>query len=296
MSKLYNPLAAAEEGAPPWVMTFADLMSLLLCFFVLLLSFSEMDLQKFKQIAGSMKFAFGVQREDREFKMTPKGTSIIAQEFSPGKPVPSPLKEMRQSTTDDTKNNLDFTDSMTKHAQEAIAAQLRQVAAEDLLKKAEKLEQILDAEITKGMLEIETEESEITIRIREKGSFPSGSADLQPSFLPILKKIGEVLGGVTGKIIVAGHTDNVPISTSQYPSNWLLSAARSAAVVHYLTELGYIEPGRIQLRAHAETQPIASNDSELNRAKNRRVEIVVSNKLGWSSNFVPDLKLFELTQ
>ncbi len=295
MSKLSNLPVAAEDGAPAWVMTFADLMSLLLCFFVLLLSFSEMDRQKFKLIAGSMKYAFGVQR-DMEFKMTPKGTSIIAQEFSPGKPVPSPLKEMRQSTTDETKNNLDFTDSITKSSKQEIADQLRQDAAARLLLEAANLEEILEGEVAKGLVEIETKENEIVIRIREKGSFPSGSADLRPSFFPILKKIGKVLEGVEDKIIVAGHTDNVPISTSQYPSNWLLSAARSATVVHYLTELGYIESDRIQLRAHAETQPIASNDSELNRAKNRRVEIIVSNKLGWSPEFASDAKLLGLAQ
>ena len=295
MSKLSDSTPAAEEGAPAWVMTFADLMSLLLCFFVLLLSFSEMDVLKFKQIAGSMKFAFGVQR-DKEFRMAPKGTSIIAQEFSPGKPVPSSLKELRQSTTDDTKNNLDFTDSITKRSKQEIAEQLLHEAAARLKQKAADLEEILEEEVTKGLVEIETKENEIIIRIREKGSFPSGSADLRKTFSPVLKKIGEVLEGVEGSIIVAGHTDDVPISTSQYPSNWLLSAARSATVVHYLIELGYVKSERIQLRAHAETQPVAPNDSDLDRAKNRRVEIIVSNKLGWSPDFSRDAKLFELTQ
>ena len=92
---------------PPWLATFADLMSLLMCFFVLLLAFSEMDVLKFKQLAGSMKEAFGVQR-DIKTKVIPKGTSIIAKEFSPGRPTPTALKVMRQHTTDDRKNNLDF--------------------------------------------------------------------------------------------------------------------------------------------------------------------------------------------
>lgn len=271
------------QGAPAWVMTFADLMSLLMCFFVLLLSFSEMDVQKFKLIAGAMKNAFGVQSK-LNVDSSPKGTSIIAQEFSPGKPVPTALKEMRQSTTDETKNNLDFTDSFTKNSPEQVTEQFFKEASARLEEKTQDLTEVLENEINKGLLEVETKENEIMIRIREKGSFPSGSAKLQPSFLPVLKKIGEVLVSVEGKIIVAGHTDNVPISTSKYPSNWLLSAARSAAVVHYLTQSGFVKPDRIQIRAHAETQPIAPNDSELNRAKNRRVEIVVSNKHWWSSD------------
>ncbi len=107
--------AAKEEGggSPAWVMTFADLMSLLMCFFVLLLSFSNMDLIKFKQIAGSMKNAFGVQRE---IKVTdsPKGTSFIARDFTPGRPTPTLIKEIRQNTIDETQQTVEFTDAMTE--------------------------------------------------------------------------------------------------------------------------------------------------------------------------------------
>ena len=93
-------------GAPAWVVTFADLMTLLMCFFVLLLSFAEMDVLKFKQLAGSMREAFGVQNRIK-VKDIPKGTSIIAQEFSPARPEPTPLNEVRQFTTQTAKMNLD---------------------------------------------------------------------------------------------------------------------------------------------------------------------------------------------
>jgi chemotaxis protein MotB len=97
------------EGLPAWMGTFADLMSLLMCFFVLLLSFSEMDVLKFKQIAGSMKYAFGVQSLI-EVKDIPKGTSVIAQEFTPGKPDPTPIEVIMQQTIEMTKAKLDFQD------------------------------------------------------------------------------------------------------------------------------------------------------------------------------------------
>ena len=97
----------ADAGAPAWVMTFADLMSLLMCFFVLLLAFSEMDVEKFKQLSGSMKQAFGVQREIKADEI-PKGTSVVTTEFSPGIPQPTPFKVVEQQTTDDTKENLEF--------------------------------------------------------------------------------------------------------------------------------------------------------------------------------------------
>lgn len=264
------PCEEISEDAPAWIMTFADLMSLLMCFFVLLLSFSEMDVLKFKEIAGSMKKAFGIQRQIEERKI-PKGTSIIAQEFSPGKPTPTPIKQMQQQTTDDTKDNLDFTDIDYKDQEKDAAKKL-------IDENVNKLTDVLKKEIDKGLLKIETHGYEIMIRIREKGSFDSGSAKLQNSFLPILKKIGRVLKGIDGKIIVAGHTDNVPIFTRQYPSNWVLSAARSATVVHYLTKFGDVGPSRIQIRAHAYTQPLAPNVSAENRAKNRRVDIIVQNK------------------
>ena len=105
-------------GIPAWVMTFADLMTLLMCFFVLLLSFSEMDQSKCKKIAGSMQFAFGVQ-DKIETKDPPKGTSIIAREFSPGKPEPTLLKRVQQHTIDLSRNTLEFTDSESRLREDA---------------------------------------------------------------------------------------------------------------------------------------------------------------------------------
>ena len=245
-------------GAPAWVMTFADLMSLLMCFFVLLLSFSEMDVQKFKQIAGSMKFAFGVQRVIKAEDI-PKGTTVISQEFSPGKPTPTPLQEIRQQTTDDTAEKLD----------------IEKIAEQNAKELAEEIKKALEGEIENGLLEVDTERNEVMIRIREKGSFASGSAVLQTSFMPILDKIGDVLNKTDGELIVAGHTDNIPISTTQYPSNWVLSAARAANVVHYYSKKDKLLADRMQIRAHSDTRPTASNDTAEDRAKNRRVEIII---------------------
>jgi chemotaxis protein MotB len=291
-----SPSKESEDaGAPAWVMTFADLMSLLVCFFVLLLSFSEMDVLKFKQIAGSMKMAFGVQK-DVEFKMIPKGSSLVTREFSPGRPTPTPLKVMRQQTTDETKDNLDFTDSLSKQAKQVAARQLQEEARQRLATSTDNLRAVLREEIGKGLLEIKTQDDEIVIRIREKGSFPSGRAALQKNFLSVLKKIGIVLNDVEGKIIVAGHTDDVPIATRLYPSNWLLSAARAATVVHYLHKYAHVSPSRMQIRAHADTQPIAPNKTAENRAKNRRVEIIVRDK-NWAPGAEPDpTRVVELSE
>ncbi len=245
------------KGAPPWMATFADLSTLLMSFFVLLLSFSEMDVQKYKQIAGSLKFAFGVQREVK-VKQPPKGTSIIAKEFSPGKPTPTAIKVMRQNTTDETKRNLDFAEAITKTKADA-----------------DKIRENLREEIEKGLVQVNTVEDRIIIRIRERASFPSGSASTKGSFGPIMDKIAASVAETRGEIIVAGHTDNIPIATRRFRSNWELSAARAVTVLHELIQRRAIAPERLEVKGLADTEPVASNDTAEGRAKNRRVELVI---------------------
>ena len=261
------------SGAPAWVMTFADLMSLLMCFFVLLLAFSEMDVLKFKQLSGSMKAAFGVQREIKADEI-PKGTSIITQEFSPGIPQPTAIPIIQQQTTDDTKDNLEFSegnDSDNKN----IAQQMYEAAVESIREDAEKLVKELKDEIEQGMLEVEWSESEITVRLKENSTFNSGEAKLKATFFDVMNRVAASLNKIDGNVIVAGHSDNVPINTYEFRSNWELSAARAANVVHHLTKKGKVNSNRVQIRAHAETKPLVPNNSRDNRAKNRRVEIVI---------------------
>jgi chemotaxis protein MotB len=253
------------EGLPAYMGTFADLMSLLMCFFVLLLSFAEMDALKYKMVVKSLDNAFGVQREVTANEV-PKGTSIIAQEFSPGEPRPTPLREIRQDTIDETRDAL-----KVQMDAEAVAKQ----EAEALAEEAEKFKEALEGEIAEGLIDVETQLQRIVIRIREKGSFPSGDARLNRDFVPILDKIHDVLLNTGGKIAVAGHTDNVPISTPRYRSNWELSTSRATSVVHEFLKTGEIAADRFVLEGYAETQPLMPNDTSKNRAKNRRVEIIV---------------------
>ncbi len=268
-----------EEGLPPWLATFADLMSLLMCFFVLLLSFAEMDVLKYKQVAGAMKMAFGVQRDVKATEI-PKGTSVIAQQYSPGKPVEvTPLEIMREKSTDDTKTNLDFTDSETRNDQSLAAADAQAIAEmqarQDAKEEAEELQKELASAIGDGLLEVEAFNDRVLIRIQEKGSFGSGRATLKSEFAPILDLIAAVLNERDGQFIISGHTDDIPIETKQFRSNWDLSAKRAASVVHFFIQRGKIDPERIEIRAHSDNQPIVPNDSWENRSKNRRVEISV---------------------
>jgi len=255
--------AAKKEsaGVPAWVMTFADLMTLLMCFFVLLLAFSEMDVAKFKQLSGSMKEAFGVQSEI-EVKTIPKGTSVVAQEFSPGKPEPTAINSVRQFTIDSNRNTLDALDRELKEIKETR-------------EHARRLRLALKEEVDKGYVSIETEGTKVLIHIMENASFDSGLANIRLEFSPVLSKISGLIDNSSGDVSISGHTDNRPIATDRFRSNWELSTSRAVSVAHALLSESVIDPVRVEVTGHAETQPRASNDTPEGRAKNRRVDISI---------------------
>lgn len=273
-----NTNAPCPAGLPAWLATFGDLMSLLMCFFVLLLSFSEMDVLKFKQLAGSMREAFGVQNQIK-VEDIPKGTSIIAQEFSPGRPEPTPLNEVRQMTVNNDMNTLDIrskegeSDSpdQEKGEEDALEKQQEQEAQEEAVEFAAALAQ----EIGEGSVEVETDGKKIIIRIKEKGSFDSGSAELKFESIPVLAKIRDVLINVQGNVAIEGHSDNIPYAGRRFESNWDLSVARALAVAHELFGDPRIDQARFKVLGLADTKPLVPNSSRANRVKNRRVEIIV---------------------
>lgn len=257
-----------SSGAPAWVVTFADLMSLLLTFFVLLLSFATMDAIRFKKVADSLKDAFGVQREIPVYDPV-KGTSVVAQHFSPAPVAPAPMDEIRQTTTE--KEHLELPESQKeKFKEELKRMKLAAVEAE-----ARKLRESLAQEIESGLLTVETDALKIIVRIHEQGSFPSGSAVLKTDFEPVMKKIADAIANASGRIVIAGHTDDMPISTEWYRSNWELSASRAVTVAHGILSSGKIDEKRVVIEGHADTDPLAPNSSAENRAKNRRVEIIL---------------------
>jgi len=270
-----------KAGAPAWLATFADLMSLLMTFFVLLLSFSEMDVEKYKQIAGSMRMAFGVQ-DQVKLEDIPKGTSIIAQEFSPGRADPSPLETIQQITADTTRPSLavgtpdsaprDMSDAQMREAVE----QAMQVLLLETESDADKLREILESELETGKVDIETDGRSIVIRIRENGSFPSGSATLNDEFLPVMARLRDALTEIPGKISIEGHTDDVPMSAGgRFRSNWELSASRALSVTHELQKDDLLPNDRIMVVGYAETRPFTFNATPGGRALNRRVELVI---------------------
>lgn len=279
-----------EEGnADGWMVTFSDLMSLLLCFFVLILSMAEVDIIKYKQLADSMSEAFGVQQE-LELESIPKGTSVVSTEFRPGIPDETVLDIIQQETVDQDRNSLrignpDSPESEEKDIRDEVLTydEIMALIKETQL-DAEMLRRLLAKEIKEGQIDVETTARTILIRIRERGSFASGSALLNSSFVGVIDKIAGALTQIEGRISVEGHTDNVPINTFSYPSNWDLSAARSVAVVRRMLDIATLEPARVTASGFADTRPQAINSTAEGRARNRRVEIVVKQPLDDESN------------
>jgi chemotaxis protein MotB len=140
------------------------------------------------------------------------------------------------------------------------------------------IEQELENEFQefKKSIELHANENEVTIRMMGEATFDTGQAKLRKEFLPLLRKIGEVLGKTKGEIIIAGHTDNVPLIGGQFRSNLGLSMARAGSVAEYLLKSTSIDPKKISTMGFGEYRPLDSNDTAQGRTKNRRVEIIVS--------------------
>ncbi|WP_150912049.1 MotB family protein [Marinobacter halotolerans] len=255
-----------KPGIPAWVVTFADLMSLLMCFFVLLLSFSEIDAQKFKQIAGELSKAFGVQREVPALEI-PQGTSPIFDKFSPAPPEPTVLEQVKQTTTTEEPELETLKSPEAKAIAEAVQEQMDE--------RVDRILEVLEPAIAEGRISVTQDQTRIIIRIEEKGSFGSASANVTYDFEGLLLDMAPILADMPGDIAIEGHTDDLPINTSQFASNWNLSAARAAAVANVLLARGQLEADRVSVTGKADTQPLVPNTSAANRARNRRVEIIL---------------------
>jgi chemotaxis protein MotB len=255
---------------------------------------AEMDVLKFKQIAGSMKFAFGVQNKI-EVKDIPKGTSVIAMEFRPGRPEPTPIDTIQQQTIDMTQEMLEFQAGNDDSAggrkeqrgeqrggasQQTASEQssTSQAAAnqEEVSERMRKVSQELEKQIVDGAIQVELLGQQITIRIRENGSFSAGSAFLQPQFVPILRKIGTLLADMPGDIEVSGHSDSQKISNELYRSNWDLSSQRAVAVAEELIRAVGFDQSRMSVVGKADTAPITDGDEAENRSRSRRVDISIN--------------------
>jgi len=216
-------------GAPAWMVTYGDLMSLLLTFFVLIVSFSSIELIKFQKALGSLKGALGI---------LPKQQSVIFQK-EPIIPLLSDYNERR------------------------------------IRKAATELRELIKKQGIDDKVKLEVTDKGILVRIDSPILFELGSADLKPEAFPILNKVIEMTRNWPNEIRIEGHTDDLPIHTDKFPSNWELSTARALSVLKYFLKKGNVEPERLSAAGYGEYHPLVPNTSPENRAKNRRVEIYI---------------------
>ena len=214
-----------------WLASYGDLMTLLCTFFILLLSFSNIEVAKFKRFMSSLQGSSGVLGEQ-------DGSSIVQKEMS--KPD---LAEINQ----------------------------------DVLKQfIEGLENENEALMEDGGVTFEQTDDGLIIRIGSPLLFESGGDILKIDSYPILKKIADLINIVKCNVRVVGHTDNRPIHSVRFPSNWDLSAARAMVVLKYFVNTCYVNPRIIEAVGKGQYDPIASNDILEERRRNRRVEILLS--------------------
>ncbi len=233
-----TPTDDEEESGGDWIVTFSDLMSLLLTFFILLFSFSTVEQNKFKQLLESIKDALGVQQVPEAG--TREGLEAIH------------LDSLK------TEVAVDELGGMVQKEMEEIQSKVEEYILKNKLQ---------------GLVNVQIGDRGAVITISDVVIFPQGEAEFNPEAYPILEKMVDLLKQFPYKVRVEGHTDNVPIHTEKYPSNWELSTARAARIVRYFISRG-IPPERLSAMGFAHYRPIADNSTPEGRAKNRRVEIV----------------------
>lgn len=386
-------------GAPAWMATFADLATLLMAFFVLILSFAEMNVPKFKQISGSLRDSFGVQQIVPVVEQ-PKGTTVLDMNFSPS-PAPSVTDEMTQETTEIREPELkipsdardkDGEDKMLEGDQdlegqggedarniaenenmsdaEKLAAALEQIgqdvnisaevvdgkvaismnaenaSPQELIEKFQRVGQAVEIaglatgkadqevlfggldqtlndlvsmvseierqneatggasmeeelnriaaadekareaeaelkanlrdEIEQGLVTVERRDGKVFVSLGTGGAFPSGSAVLTEQARSIVAELANATNDPSSTVVVAGHTDNVPIAFGAlYRDNWDLAAARAASVVQEIEALNEVPERTMSAVSFGETRPIADNRTPDGRERNRRIEVEI---------------------
>jgi len=245
----------AHANHERWLVSYADFITLLFAFFVVLYASSQADKKKAAQVSASIKGAFqqlGV--------FTGSATDDVGIPGSPGIPRPdlmeAPVRLIKVASSSDN-----------DHGWSGFGV--------DVDELRHQLESALGDEIRQHEVQMRVTPEGLVVSLREVGFFSSGQAELLENGHTILTRIATVLGGRGFEIRVEGHTDNVPVHNSRFKSNWELSAARSTTVVSLLIERHRFDPSLISAAGYSEYRPLADNDSPQGRAANRRIDLVV---------------------
>jgi chemotaxis protein MotB len=216
----------SQGGGLRWLLTYADMITLLLAFFVLMYAVSKVDAKRYRELALSIRGALGG-------------------------PIPAAARAVQE---------------------------VRVPPRDPLAHIAERLSERMAAELAAQEVQMVREADGVLLRFPDRILFDRGKADLRPSARVVLDKVAQVVADLPNTIEAEGHTDTLPIRSSQYPSNWELSVARATAVVRHLVESHGISPLRCAARGLGEHRPLVPNDPHLGEARNRRVEIRILGK------------------
>ncbi len=250
------------------MVTFGDMMALLLTLFVLLFTYAELDATKYKALQGSLKEAFGSSITDKL-----KGMIELEGLASSDKPVSVliPLDLENPDSPDAPTVKVEIEDAPDV----SVEAEAKARRADRAKTLESQLSDKIKEELQGSRIQVERQDNKVVIRFPSEIAFPPGHHEVTDEFAYVLQEMIPILKRTAGDMLVAGHTDNVPINGGRYGSNWGLSAARATSVVDVLLESGEISPDRVTVQGFGESRPLAANDTKENRAKNRRVEISI---------------------
>lgn len=231
-----------------WLIPYADILTLLLALFIVLFASSQIDQKKFEELSRSLNTAFQ------------GGTSI----FEPSAVVPLTETGLRKSNDG---HDLDTNDpALQKFVQET----------QELQRIKDNIDAYIEQNELTELLQTELDSEQLKITINDRALFDSGSAVVKPEAVPVAIAISEILEQSQDReVIVAGHTDNVPINTSEFPSNWDLSVKRAVNFMRILLQNENLRPENFSAVGYGEYHPVAPNDTAAGRAQNRRVEVSI---------------------
>lgn len=234
-----------NNGSPAWMTTFSDLMTLLLTFFILLFAFSSVDVLKWQQVVASVKGSLGI--------------------LDGGKTLNDNVLIEKGQRDGSISQRLVIDENL-----ESIARM--QQEKEEMENLREELSQIL--ETADARVRVSIDQRGVVIRFQDSVLFDRSKAELKPMAKELLNKVGTVLQGIDKPVRIEGHTDDLPIHTERFPSNWELSTSRATNVLRYLLDFG-LNPEKLSAVGYGEYHPLVDNIDENTRQKNRRVDIVI---------------------
>lgn len=229
----------AEENTERWLLTYSDLITLLMIFFVVMYSMSNISASKYKQVAESLKLSMG------------GGKSVIGSDDTSSIKETVDPEEIQQTDTDDQEKKLsELKSQVDKYLQDS------------------KMSESVSSSIN---------ERGLIVSMNDTLLFDTGKADIKPEFQQKLVEIGKILNQLGNYMRIEGHTDNIPISNSEYSSNWKLSCDRASNVTEFLIKNAGIQPEKLSAIGYGEYRPVGDNSTDEGKAKNRRVDIVILN-------------------